>query len=210
VFLFPSEACGSNGTAAEEVQEFAEELLKDIFNDEQKVQIGEQSFNRFLYTYFGVTFSKTPFELEKAFWEASFNFKPVEGIKELFSLLDDTGIRKAILSNNAFVESILRDELEKYFKKDEFEFIISTVDYCFRKPSPLIFNLALRMAKLNSDEVWYAGNSFICDVYGASNAEIFPVWYNSVNTTMDEKYKDIEYLEISEWNELSELLKTMI
>ena len=62
------------------------------------------------------------------------------------------------------------------------------------KPSPLIFNLALRMAGLDKCHVWYAGNSIKCDVFGANSAGLFPVWYNAVNEVLGVEYKDIDIL----------------
>ena len=63
------------------------------------------------------------------------------------------------------------------------------------------------MAGLESKNVWYAGNSQVCDVAGANSAGIFPVWYNSVNEVMDEEYKHIKCLEINNWAQLIEFLK---
>jgi len=199
----------TNGVTPEEVQEFADNLLKEIFVDrnQQLIQISEHSFNRFLYGYFGITFSKTPLEMERVFWDNAFKFKPTQGIKELFDFLDQCGIRKAILSNNAFEESTIRYELDKHFINTEFEFIISTADYCFRKPSPLIFNYALRRCGLKKEEVWYAGDSKEADVVGANNAGIFPVWFNSRNSVLDHEYGDLKHLEIHGWRELIEVIK---
>ena len=110
----------TNGTTPEEVQMFADELLKGLFADKsQTIQLVEQSFNRFLYSYFGIKFSRTPLELERVFWDSAFKFKPADGVKELFSLMDEMGIRKAILSNNAFEESTVRAEVGKYYKENE-------------------------------------------------------------------------------------------
>lgn len=200
-----------NGATPEEVQDFAEVIVKILFEDRknQIIQVSEQSFNRYLYGYFGIKFSRAPLELERAFWDNTFHFKLAPGIDELFAYLDVQGIRKAILSNNAFEESTLRYELDKYFTDKEFEFIISTADYCFRKPSPMIFDLALKMAGLEKKNVWYAGDSKVCDVAGADSAGIFPVWYNSVNNVFDDEYKHINHLEISSWHQLIELLKDM-
>lgn len=200
-----------NGVSPAEVQSFAESLVKILFEDRknQIIQVNEQCFNRFLYGYFGIKFSREPLELERAFWDNAFHFKPAPGITELFTFLDEQGIRKAVLSNNAFEESTLKYELSKYFSDNEFEFIISTADYCFRKPSPMIFNLALKIAGLKSENVWYAGNSQVCDVAGANSADIFPVWYNSIYEKIDEEYKHINYMEIYSWFQLIDFLKKM-
>lgn len=65
--------------------------------------------------------------------------------------------------------------------------------------------------------MWYCGDSIESDVYGAKNAEIFPVLYEG--TTEDEVNPfahqndglkvDFEYLHIRDWKELIEILKPM-
>jgi putative hydrolase of the HAD superfamily len=201
----------TNGVTPEEVQDFADKLLKEIFFDrsQQLIQISEQSFNRFLYGYFGITFSKTPQEMERVFWDNAFKFKPAQGIKELFSFMNQSGIRKAILSNNAFEESTIRYELDKHFINTEFDFIISTTDYCFRKPSPLIFNYALRRAGLKKEEVWYAGDSKECDIVGAAASGIFPVWYKDAIEEINRYVPKSHCLEVSNWNVLIDILQKL-
>jgi FMN phosphatase YigB (HAD superfamily) len=76
-------------------------------------------------------------------------------------------------------------------------------------PSPMIFNLALKIAGLEKENVWYAGNSQICDVPGAYNAGILPVLYNPVKEVLVDEYKHIEHLEISCWHQLVEILEEM-
>lgn len=67
---------------------------------------------------------------------------------------------------------------------------------------------------VRADEIWYCGDSPKADVEGASQAGIYPVWYDN-NT--DKDYKDrsnehlpqCEHLHIHEWNELVDLLESM-
>ncbi|MFW6281771.1 MAG: HAD family hydrolase [bacterium] len=92
--------------------------------------------------------------------------------------MDNKDIRKGILSNSSFSEEALWRELKDFDIDDKFEFLISTSEYCLRKPDKRIFDLALTKFDLNADEVWYVGNSFKYDVIGANNANIQPIWYN--------------------------------
>ena len=65
---------------------------------------------------------------------------------------------------------------------------------------------------LSPEEVWYCGDNVKNDVEGASQAGIFPVWYD--NDT-DKNYRDrsgemaptIEHLHIKEWDELISVLQ---
>lgn len=60
---------------------------------------------------------------------------------------------------------------------NHFEFVIASSEYLYRKPNRRIFELALEKAELSASEVWYIGDQYECDIVGARNAGLFPVWY---------------------------------
>ena len=63
-----------------------------------------------------------------------------------------------------------------------------------------IEKLILEKAELSPDEVWYVGDQYECDIVGAKNSGIFPVWYIGA---IDMKYEPKDgILTISEWDEL--------
>lgn len=70
-----------------------------------------------------------------------------------------------------------RQRVSKIFWDITFEFIITSSNYIFRKPNKRIFDLALEKVGLGPDEVWYIGDQYECDVKGALNAGLLPVWY---------------------------------
>lgn len=77
-----------------------------------------------------------------------------------------------------------------------------------------VFDIALQKAGICSDEVWYCGDNPRADIEGASQAGIYPVWYD--NDT-DKNYRDrsveyvpeCEHLHIHTWDELIDLLERM-
>lgn len=69
----------------------------------------------------------------------------------------------------------------------------------FRKPNKHVFVLALKKAGLPPEDVWYIGDNYLCDVVGARNIGIFPVWY--IGAIADPQGED-DVLTISHWNEL--------
>ena len=76
----------------------------------------------------------------------------------------------------------------------------------------IIFEVALRKAKLPADEVWYCGDNTECDVYGASGVGMFPVWYHSpIPCDYRKKELDVrpdcEHLYIRDWAELIGVLE---
>ena len=97
---------------------------------------------------------------------------------------------------------------------NDFEFIIASSEYMFRKPSPLLFELALKKANLEPGEVWYCGDTIEFDVAGASGAGIFPVWFESeVACHYKEqgviKESELEHLHITDWLELIDVLERL-
>lgn len=77
----------------------------------------------------------------------------------------------------------------------------------FRKPHRRIFELALRKAKLEPEEVWYIGDNAVFDVDGAANSGIFPVWYKGALEKGNKYVPKNECLVISDWNELKTSIK---
>ncbi|MCX7747832.1 MAG: HAD hydrolase-like protein [Clostridia bacterium] len=77
----------------------------------------------------------------------------------------------------------------------------------FRKPHKRIFELALRKAKLDACDVWYIGDNAVFDVDGAADCGIFAVWYKGALDKSNRAIPKGSFLEISDWNELIDLLK---
>lgn len=80
----------------------------------------------------------------------------------------------------------------------------------FRKPSKVLFDIALNKAGLSPEKVWFCGDNPIADVEGAANAGIFPVWYdNDTDVSRNkERFKtpQCEHLHIKNWNEMIKIL----
>ena len=95
----------------------------------------------------------------------------------------------------------------KILPENEFEFIIATSGYLFRKPNKRIFELALEKADLSPEEVWYIGDNYDCDVVGARNVGIFPVWYLGAKHAPYEEREDV--LAIKEWKRLEDILGSL-
>lgn len=72
----------------------------------------------------------------------------------------------------------------------------------YRKPNKRIFDLALEKADLQANEVWYVGDQYECDIVGARNAGIFPVWYQgALRMSCDDK-EDV--ITVKSWQEFRE------
>lgn len=109
---------------------------------------------------------------------------------------------------------ILAKRINKLLPNNHFEFIIASSEYVFRKPYPQIFEIALQKANLSPNDVWFCGDNPICDVMGAYNMGMRPVWYTKyADPMMKHKKKctvlEEDYITISDWQELIKLLSNL-
>jgi putative hydrolase of the HAD superfamily len=95
--------------------------------------------------------------------------------------------------------------LQEVLPNHKFEFILATSEYMYRKPHRRIFEFALQKAELKPEEVWYIGDNYECDIEGAKNAGLFPVWYLGATEKPQEPKEGI--LTVKSWEEVKALLK---
>ena len=82
----------------------------------------------------------------------------------------------------------------------------------------MMFDIALQKSGLSADRVWYCGDSINADVYGSRNAGMFPVLYEGTTADGTNPFAhqndnlkiDFEYLHITDWKELIDVLDQMI
>jgi putative hydrolase of the HAD superfamily len=197
---------------AEEIQRYADELNKDLLERREKVMMEYNCicFQRYIYDSFGIEFSKTYDELEKIFCDGAFDGKCCDGISELLDVLNKHNIKVGALSNSSFSGESLRFELRKYSGEKDFDsrfsFIISTADYCFRKPDKRIFDLAIKKMGLPPEELWFIGDSIEYDIKGAVRAGLNPIWYNENNQSLKD---EIRVNEINTYYELIDKIEKL-
>ncbi|MDF2542642.1 MAG: HAD-superfamily hydrolase, subfamily variant 1 [Herbinix sp.] len=198
---------------AEEIQQFANTLNKDIgrFIADPRatnhVEVHNHSFQNYLYDYFDIDIDLSPYELETIFWDNASAGKPTLHIEKLLDSLEKEGIRTAVLSNISYSGRALYKRINSLLPENHFEYILATSEYVFRKPHGRIFELALRKAQLNAEDVWYCGDNAVFDVEGASAYGIFPVWYRGAVEEYNKMEPLVDCLTISDWNELMEYMK---
>ncbi len=188
----------------EDVQKAAE-LIFGFAENVRKVgcDICGQIGNRALYEYLGIRFSLTPLEQEIVFWNACSVGAVMPDADKVIDCLNALGIRTAVISNLLWSGEALRERLDRLLPRNKFEFVMTSSDYFIRKPSPVIFDIALKKAGLKAEEVWYCGNDFADDIEGANSADIFPVWYDRKD---ENRRAEFEYLHINSWKEFLDVL----
>lgn len=145
--------------------------------------------------------------MDSVFWDAAAPGVPTEGIGEFLTFLKENKIRTGVISNISYSGNAVTKRINECIPDNDFEFIIATSEYLYRKPNKHIFELALEKAELLPEDVWYIGDQYQCDIVGAKEAGLFPVWYIGA---IDMKYEPREdVLTIKTWKELIELFKEL-
>jgi putative hydrolase of the HAD superfamily len=172
-----------------------------------KIEILNHAFQHYIYEYYGLEFDETDEELERVYWDNVSVKKPTENIEKLLKYLNKTGIRTAVISNISYSGKILKEYIDKYIPGNYFEFILASSEYVFRKPHNRLFELALRKAGLEPTDVWYCGDNTYCDLEGASQSHIYPVWYKGAIEPESFPAPFVDCLAVNDWKELIELFE---
>lgn len=195
----------------EQIQEKANEINQEFgrFDPEKKhllqTEIPNTMFTPYLYESLGIEIGLSNSEIDTIFWDAAAPGIPTKGIEDFLAYLKGRGIRTGVISNIAYAPSVVADRIHRLLPKHSFEFIITSSNYIFRKPNKRIFDLALEKAELKPSQVWYIGDQYECDIKGASNAGLFPVWYTGAIDTASPEDETI--LTVTSWKKLMELME---
>lgn len=192
----------------------SEELMAGMGTESrngQMLELPASSFDRYLYEYLGLEFEVSFEQIQEVFWNTACegHLYPTEGIEEFLDWLYEEGIRTAVVSNMMNSTDLLKKRIDKVLPKNHFEFIISSADYLFRKPHPLLFELALRKCGLVPEDVWFCGDNLLCDIQGAYQAGMQPVFYTPYVDYEQDVPKGISYKCVESWRELREIIENI-
>ena len=121
--------------------------------------------------------------LERKFIDHGFLSSKVEGVEEFLKYVKKLGIDIYILSNSCLTGKALKYELSRVGLDGYFKEVFSSADYLMRKPNRLFFNIITKYLKrmykdLDLKDVWYIGNDYKFDVFGACMVGLKSVWLN--------------------------------
>lgn len=204
--------------SAEQVQAKANEIKREYmevmhsigrFDPEKRhlfqIEIPNTMFTPYLYESQGIESALSNSEIDTVFWNAAAPGMPTEGMKDFLGYLKNKGICTGVISNISYASSMVAERINRLLPENAFEFIITSSNYIFRKPNKRIFDLALEKAGLEPDEVWYIRDQYECDVKGALNAGLLPIWYIGA---IDLPYtEDTNILTVKTWNEIERYME---
>lgn len=171
-------------------------------------EIPETCINQYIFAKRGVRFDRDLRELEPIFWNTANPCAECDGIAELLRYLRAEGICTGVVSNLSFCSETLRQRIEGCIPDADFEFVIASCDYIFRKPNRHIFEVALAKAGVDAGDVWFCGDQFGPDIQGSAAAGMTPVWYKGF-LRYDQECRLENGIEIGSWAELRTLLEQL-
>lgn len=194
------------------------EIIHEVYGQVMKVRKNENCdfsaavADRTVSERLNMEFSLTSLERQIVFWTAASKGAIMPGADIMLDYLNQKGIRTGVISNTIWSGEALRNRLDRLLPNNRFEFVIASSDYMFRKPSKVLFDIALNKSGLPPEKVWFCGDNPAADVEGAANADIFPVWYdNDIDFDRDNEKRFItprcEHLHIKEWHEMTDILE---
>lgn len=211
--LMPYITKNENALTAEEIASFANKLFMDIgkLSRDHGIEIHDHMFQRLLFEYLEIEFSLSQNELDRLFWDSAAPGEPMPNTNKMIAYINGRGIRSGVISNISFSEDTLTDRINRLLPENQFEFIMASSEYVYRKPNKMLFEVALKKAHLRSEEVWYCGDNVQFDIIGAASAGILPVWYQSnlecpYRKGIKDEEPDLKHLHIYDWEELIQIL----
>jgi putative hydrolase of the HAD superfamily len=212
--LFGYIKSNKNNLTPKQVCDFSQELFERIgVVRELGLELHEWQLQRFLYEYLEIELSISLPEAEKIFWYHVSAGAMMPNAGRIIDYINANDIRSGVISNIGFSGAALTERINRLLPQNKFEFIIASSEYMFRKPNPMLFELALKKAGLNANDVWFCGDNIKADVDGSVAVGIFPVWYEdqTMENPSRKQYKDAvpdcDHLHIHDWLELIDVLE---
>lgn len=175
---------------------------------EYEHEVPNSMFTPYIYESQGIEIVLSNEEIDTVFWNAAAPGVPTDGIRDYLAYLKEKDIRTGVISNISYAPSVVAERINTLLPENEFEFILTSSNYIFRKPNKRIFDLALEKADLKPEEVWYVGDQYECDIKGALAAGLFPVWYIGA---IDLPYtEDENILTVTTWKLLMQKMDEVI
>lgn len=103
------------------------------------------------------------------------NMKPFDGVLEFIGKLKSSGKKISICTD--MTAHIQYRKIERLGLKNFIDCMVTSEETGLEKPSPVMFNLALKKLNVTAEQTAYFGDSLERDIEGALNVGIKPFWY---------------------------------
>lgn len=135
--------------SAEALDSYIQTLFEKIRGmRSEQIEIHEHIFLRYVLEYWNLKLSISIEEAEELMFNSMSTTQKTPESAEMLTFLRREGIRTGVISNLCWSGKVLAHRLHKNFAGHDFEFIITTSEYVFRKPEKHIFDIAVRKSGL--------------------------------------------------------------
>ena len=115
-------------------------------------------------------------EMYNIYWDTFLsNMKPFDGVLDFIGKLKSSGKKISICTD--MTAHIQYRKIERLGLKKFIDCMVTSEETGLEKPSPAMFNLALKKLNVSANETAYFGDSLERDIEGAANVGIKPFWY---------------------------------
>ena len=212
-------ACASNPEASDEetVVRLWMEMFSDACRQSHKDGIAMEippmsAMVRCTLDRAGLKTNMSVVELETAVQWQWHPYPMMPDADKLLDLIYAKGIRSAVISNYSISSATLCKRLAEMIPTHHFEFIITSSDYAYCKPSRQFFEAAFGKAgSIDPRECWYCGDTFSADIIGALGCGMTPILLDrksNVDVVHDQCEKG-EFLRVNAWKSLIPLVERL-
>lgn len=191
-----------------------EKIIHNYLFPERRINNIEIVFDKYIEMVLkvsGLNYLKTKEELEECFFNEITKYEGIyENADKLLKYLKKHSVSIIAVSNSCFSSRALKEGLKKLDILDYFDDVISSADVLYTKPDKRIFEEAIDKMLLKGvtkENMYFLGNDYNCDIIGANNVNLKPIWIN-VSKSLDEE--KIAFLNVSSYEELIGILEKLI
>lgn len=131
-----------------------ERVIQEVYDKVMEVRVNENCdisaavADRTASELLNIEFDLTPLERQIVFWTVASKGEVMPEADKMLDYLNEKKIRTGVISNICQSGEALKNRIHRLLPNNRFEFIISLSDYMFRKPSKILFDIALNKAGL--------------------------------------------------------------
>jgi len=180
--------------------EEAHNILNEIFKNRKFIEFKMSDYIKYLIDLYELEINYSIDDLEEQFAFRSCTIELIDNVKELLEYFKNKQYKLILLSNTSFSRNVvlkMLGDLSHYF-----DCIILSSETIFRKPHCNIFELGIKQLNMDKNNIYYIGNDYYCDVYGAIMSGIKSIWFNENKVKKDDNFPIKNYIEIHNYNDL--------
>ena len=189
------------------------EIKKDVRENFHKddLEFKYTDVFKIVFTKFRLDSSHNYEKLSEFYFDDFAKGSLMSGAVETLEYIKKQGIDTGVISNLSWSEDILSKRLKNMLDHD-FKYIMTTAQWIYRKPDKRIFDIGVVKSGVDRSKIWYVGDNPKCDIVGAHDAGIVPVYFKSPHENPflyphEMVELDMDYISIDKLTDIIEILE---